>query len=156
MSEPVVVVAGGGDSASSDFAAGLATAAAAQASQDAQEAQAEAAAAVAIAGAAAGEAADANGRVSMAAVEAGVANDRVDELEAFVREGFGRISDALVATEIEHHLGETPDGGSAPEAHGDGTTPTPEPAKPLAKRTAPSKGRSGGAFGNSWWFKGRR
>jgi hypothetical protein len=156
MSEPIVVVAGGADQPSADFAAGVATAAAAQASDDAAAAQAEAAAAVAIAGAAAGEAADMSGRVSVAELDAAAAHARVDELEEYVREGFGHISDALVAEAAEHHLGETHDGGGAPEPIGDGSEHGGGEEKPPPSRTGRRRPHSGGAFDHSWFFKGRK
>lgn len=159
MSEPIVVVAQGGEpdgAPSSDFAAGAATVAAAVANEKANLALEASEGAAAGAEYAASEAAAAADTALSAEIGVEDLADRVDQLEDRMMEGFGHISDALADDGTETGSGSPEDDGAPGpkethvETHHEVTTTTTRPHPSRLRRS------SGGAFEKSPWFRGRK
>lgn len=139
MEQPIVVVAGAGDTEtapSADFAAGLATAVAAQAAEESAEAASTAEVAADAAGTAVQVAFDAQAEVDALAA-------RQMAFEAQVHDTLADLTDLIDGGDpLEVEV--IPDDGAPPVV----APPTPAPTTTTTTTTsAPSRG-----WGNDWWF----
>lgn len=153
MSEPTVVVVDGGaaePAGSSDFAAGVATAAAAVANEKADEALNAAEGATAGVDVAINIAGEAQSSAIAAEIEVEDLADKVDHLETMIVDLAGVLSDNMAGETASEGPG---DDGAPPVKETVTVTHERTPAAPRSRLKA-SSGRK--AFANSPFFRGRK